>query len=152
MLDPQVRHRPCAHRSQAPDLSRFPPFPFSFSAWPSVQCWKVSKVRTPARHSLYGYLTGSWVWSLIWNMYDPTPVTAVLLCHSAEFRAFTACIEAGFRELGVPTIEGVPLRQWLDKRRIVELEKVLLEIGDSNPALHDAVRACMAGALKNSRG
>ena len=83
-------------------------------------------------------------------MYDPTPVTAVLLCHSAEFRAFSACIEAGLRELGVPTIEGVPLRQWLDKRRIVELEKVLLEIGDSNPALHDAVRACMAGALKNS--
>ena len=72
----------------------------------------------------------------------------MLLCHQAEYQVLSACLEATFQELGVPTLQGVPLRQWLDKRRAAELEKVLLTIGDSSPALHDAVRAVMTEALK----
>jgi hypothetical protein len=84
-------------------------------------------------------------------MNDNVPMTAVLLCQQVECRILLACLEAGFQQLGVPNIEGVPLRQWLDKRRATELEKMLLTIGDSNPALYNAVRACIAEALKKDR-
>jgi hypothetical protein len=77
--------------------------------------------------------------------------TTVFVIQAAETRTLRACIEAGFRELGLREIEGLPISQWIAKRQQAELELVLLATGDKNPALYDAIQSAIAEAVKKSK-
>jgi len=77
-------------------------------------------------------------------------VTAIAMIQ-ADLATYRALLLAGFTSLGLQEIDGVPLIQWVEMQRIKELEKLLLDIGDSSPALHDTIQACIAEAIKNAR-
>ena len=76
---------------------------------------------------------------------------ASLAIHAAEDHALAACIEAGFRELGLREIEGLPISQWLAKRRAVELESVLLAMGDKDPTAYEKVVFAIDEARRKSK-
>ena len=78
-------------------------------------------------------------------------IATALVIQTARVRATQALLEAGFRELGLEAIEGVPIARWMELRRAEEFEKVLLEMGDQGPGADDAVQACLAVALKDAK-
>lgn len=75
-------------------------------------------------------------------------IAAALAIQTAEAQVERALLEEILQRIGLQEIEGVPIPQWRAARLNIELEKVLLAMGDTNPAAHDAVRACIAEALK----
>ena len=85
------------------------------------------------------------------TMNNKTPIATALLLYQADLRAFQACIEAGLQRLGLQELDGLSIQQWIDKRRAKELEAILLSVGDKDPAMHDALSACIADALKSSQ-
>jgi hypothetical protein len=85
------------------------------------------------------------------TMNTDTAIATTLYLHQADYRALQACVEAGLQQLGLQQIDGVPVHKWIDKRRIAELEKILLSVGDKDPAAHNAVLACIAEISKNVR-
>ncbi len=78
-------------------------------------------------------------------------VGAWLAIFHAEFRAHQAVLEEILQHIGLQEIEGLPVKPWIAIRRSKELEKFMLEIGDVDPAGHDAVRACLSEAVKELR-
>ena len=75
-------------------------------------------------------------------------IATALVIQTARARTTQALIEAGFRELGLEVIDGVPIARWMELRHAEEFDKVLLEMGDRGPGADEAVQACLAVALR----
>ena len=75
-------------------------------------------------------------------------IATALVIQTARARTTQALIEAGFRELGLEVIDGVPIARWMELRHAEEFDKVLLEMGDKGPGADEAVQACLAVALR----
>lgn len=59
---------------------------------------------------------------------------ALKALQTAESRTVLALIESGFRELGLEKIQGLSIGEWTNRRRVEELQTVLIAVEDQNPA------------------
>jgi len=78
-------------------------------------------------------------------------IATSLALAQAEVSTLRALLEATLQHIGLQEIDGVPVARWIEARKAEELEKVLLRMGDLDPAAHDAVLACIAESAKKSR-
>lgn len=67
----------------------------------------------------------------------------------ADYAAALAAIEAVSRAVKLSLIDGLPLLKWVERQRVVELEKILIALEDSDPALAAALQARVDQARKN---
>ena len=81
-------------------------------------------------------------------MNNKTPIATLLVLHQADYDALQACIEAALRKLGLQQLDGLSIRDWIDKRRVAELESALRLIGNEDPVMHDALVALIAKVSK----
>jgi hypothetical protein len=69
----------------------------------------------------------------------------------AQVQAHRALLEEVLQHIGLQQIDGIPAQKWIDARFPKELEKILLAMGDTNPAAYNALAACLSEAKKKAR-
>lgn len=70
-------------------------------------------------------------------------ITTSILMLRGELKSLQLLVRKGFAELGLQEIDGVPLEKWDDAHLLPEFEKMMLDVGDKNPAAYESIRACI---------
>ena len=78
-------------------------------------------------------------------------IAASLAIQTAEAQVHLALLERLLQHIDLRELDGVPVQQWIGNRRAVEIERVLLAMGDMNPAAHDAVKAQIVEAKMRTK-
>jgi hypothetical protein len=78
-------------------------------------------------------------------------IAASLAIQEAETQIHRAILEEILQRTGIQEIEGKPIPAWIEARRTIELEKVLLAMGDRDPAAYAVVKACIDEAVRKAR-
>jgi hypothetical protein len=108
--------------------------------------WKTGDNHVPCKIDISRGFSQFW----LMNSGKNVEISLSLAIHQAMTAVHRAALEAMFQHIGLQEIDGVPLQKWFDARFPKELEKILLAMGDTNPAAHDAIMACLAEAKKNA--
>jgi len=82
---------------------------------------------------------------------DNLAITASFATQMADLRTVQALLEEVLRHLDIREIDGLQIQKWIEARQVVELDKVLLGMGDMNPAAHDALKAYIQNLAKKLR-